>query len=182
MRSSSAFWRPYSVVGQVEASALRIGTVPSKTRSVDSATTKAPASRKRSISFRKSAARSSSAAAKGASVFPAAVAAAASGCGVIGRFTRRAASDTPGHTQPVVAGAALFAFFEYYRLPVALMPPVGSSESEQERYLALLRKRLKANPKFQTKRLESLDDPRILSATAAIPMKRESIGTMMSNC
>ncbi len=58
----------------------------------------AAASRRRSISVLKPAARSSSAAAKGASVFPAAVTAAASGWGVIGRFTRKAATATPGHT------------------------------------------------------------------------------------
>src|SRR3954447_23217290 len=52
----------------------------------------------------------------------------------------------------VVAGAALFALFEYYRLPVALVPPVGSSEGEQERYLASLRKRLGTNPKFKGQR------------------------------
>src|SRR5436190_7237120 len=58
----------------------------------------------------------------------------------------------------VVAGSALFALFEYLRLPVALVPPIGSSEAEQQRYLTLLRKRLKANPKFKTQRMESLDE------------------------
>jgi hypothetical protein len=58
----------------------------------------------------------------------------------------------------VVAGAAVFALFEYYRLPVALAPPIGSSEAEQQRYVALLRKRLKANPRFRTEPLESIEE------------------------
>ncbi|HEY2614129.1 MAG TPA: DUF697 domain-containing protein [Chthoniobacterales bacterium] len=58
----------------------------------------------------------------------------------------------------IVAGAALFAVFEYYRLPVALVPPVGSSESERERYLASLGKRLRANPKFKEQRLKSIEE------------------------
>lgn len=58
----------------------------------------------------------------------------------------------------IVAGAALFALFEYWRLPVALVPPAGSSEAEHQQYLALLRRRLKANPKFKAQPLESVDD------------------------
>jgi hypothetical protein len=60
--------------------------------------TMAAASRRRSISRRKPTHRNSVAAASGARVFPAAVTAAASGSVLIGRFTRNAASATPGHT------------------------------------------------------------------------------------
>lgn len=78
--------------------------------------------------------------------------------GFAGRFHPVAGEIAFWAMMAVVAGAALFALLEYYRLPVALVPPVGSSESEVERYLALLRKRLRANPKFKTQRLESLDE------------------------
>jgi len=78
--------------------------------------------------------------------------------GFAGRFHPVAGAVAFWAMMALVAGAALFALFEYYRLPVALMPPAGDSASEQERYLALLRKRLKANPKFKGQNLESLDD------------------------
>jgi hypothetical protein len=77
--------------------------------------------------------------------------------GFAGRFHPMAGQVVFWAMLAVVAGAALFAVFEYFRLPVALMPPVGSSESEQKRYLDLLRKRLRANPKFKADRLESIE-------------------------
>jgi hypothetical protein len=78
--------------------------------------------------------------------------------GFAGRFHPLAGEVAFWTMMAVVGGAALFALFEYYRLPVALAPPVGSSEAEQHRYLSLLRKRLKANPRFRTERLESIED------------------------
>src|SRR3954449_701659 len=78
--------------------------------------------------------------------------------GFAGRFHPVAGEVAFWAMMALVAGAALFALFEYYRLPVALAPPVGSSQLEQQRYLALLRRRLKANPKFKAERLESLDE------------------------
>jgi hypothetical protein len=53
------------------------------------------------------------------------------------------------------------------------VPPVGCSESEQERYLSLLRKRLRANPKFRTQRLESLDE--IHAALDALQIDADNI-------
>src|SRR3954468_1878478 len=78
--------------------------------------------------------------------------------GFAGRFHPVAGEVMFWAMMALVAGAALFALFEYYRLPVALAPPVGSSEDEQQRYVSLLRKRLKANPRFRTERLESIDE------------------------
>src|SRR6188472_3129726 len=78
--------------------------------------------------------------------------------GFAGRFHPVAGEIAFWSLMAVVAGAALFALFEYYRLPVALAPPMGCSEGEQQRYLALLRKRLKANPRFRGERLESIDE------------------------
>ena len=78
--------------------------------------------------------------------------------GFAGRFHPVAGEVAFWSLLTLVAGAALFALFEYYRLPVALAPPMGSSESEQQRYLALLRKRLKANPRFRGDRLESIEE------------------------
>ena len=78
--------------------------------------------------------------------------------GFAGRFHPVAGEVAFWGMMAIVAGAALFALFEYYRLPVALAPPAGSSEGEQQHYLALLRRRLKANPKFKGEQLESLDE------------------------
>ncbi len=78
--------------------------------------------------------------------------------GFAGRFHPVAGEVAFWALMAVVAGAASFALFEYYRLPVALTLPVGSSEAEQQRYLALLRKRLKANPRFRKERLESIEE------------------------
>jgi hypothetical protein len=58
----------------------------------------------------------------------------------------------------LVVGAALFALFEYYRLPVVLVAPVQSTPDEQRRYLAALSRRLKSNPKFTQQRLETLEE------------------------
>lgn len=93
--------------------------------------------------------------------------------GFAGRFHPAAGQVVFWMMMAVVTGAALFALFEYYRLPVALVPPVGSSESEVERYLALLRKRLRANPTFKTQRLESLDD--IHAALDALQIDADNI-------
>ena len=93
--------------------------------------------------------------------------------GFAGRFHPMAGEVMFWAMMAVVAGAALFAVVEYYRLPVALVPPVGSSETEQERYVALLRKRLRANPKFRTRRLESLDD--IHAALDALQIDADNI-------
>jgi hypothetical protein len=73
----------------------------------------------------------------------------------------------------IVAGAALFALFEYYRLPVALAPPAESSEGEQQRYLASLRRRLRANPKFRQERLESIEE--IHAALNALQIDADNI-------
>jgi hypothetical protein len=56
-----------------------------------------------------------------------------------------------------VAGIGLFVLLEYYRLPVALAPPRGSSADEQTRYLGALRRRLKSNPNFKDRELETLE-------------------------
>jgi hypothetical protein len=93
--------------------------------------------------------------------------------GFAGRFHPMAGQVVFWAMLAVVGGAALFAVLEYYRLPVALMPPVGSSESEQERYLGLLRKRLRANPKFKTQRLESIDE--IHAALDALQIDADNI-------
>ena len=61
--------------------------------------TMATASRSRSRSVRNFARRSSVAASRGASVFPAAMPMATRGEGLIGRLTRKAATATPGHTR-----------------------------------------------------------------------------------
>lgn len=78
--------------------------------------------------------------------------------GFAGRFHPVAGQIAFWVMMAVVAGAALFALFEYQRLPVALAPPAGSSASEQQAYLALLRRRLRANPKFRRQRLESIEE------------------------
>jgi hypothetical protein len=58
----------------------------------------------------------------------------------------------------LVAGAVLFALFEYFRLPVVLVAPVQSTPEEQQRYLAALSRRLKGNPKFKQQKLETLEE------------------------
>src|SRR3954465_3759293 len=78
--------------------------------------------------------------------------------GFAGRFHPVAGEVAFWGMMALVAGGALFALFEYCRLPVALAPPVGSSEDEQQRYVGLLRRRLKANPKFKGQGLESIDE------------------------
>ena len=72
-----------------------------------------------------------------------------------------------------IAGAALFAFFEYYRLPIALGPPADSSPSEHQRYLSVLRRRLKRNPRFKQQRLESIEE--IQSALGGLQVEADTI-------
>lgn len=72
-----------------------------------------------------------------------------------------------------VAGAALFALFEYYRLPTALATPKESSASEQERYLAILRRRLRSNPKFKQQQLETLEE--IQGALSSLQIDADTI-------
>ena len=93
--------------------------------------------------------------------------------GFAGRFHPVAGEVAFWTLLAVVAGAALFALFEYYRLPVALAPPAESSTSEHEKYLASLRKRLRANPKFRGQQLESIDE--IHAALDALQIDADNI-------
>jgi hypothetical protein len=72
-----------------------------------------------------------------------------------------------------IAGAALFALFEYYRLPVALALPKDASASEQLHYLSVLRRRLKSNPKFKQQQLETLEE--IQSALSSLQIEADNI-------
>lgn len=93
--------------------------------------------------------------------------------GFAGRFHPVAGAVAFWAMMALVAGAALFALFEYYRLPVALAPPAESSEEEHQRYLALLRRRLRRNPKFKDQPLESVDE--IHAALAALQIEADNI-------
>jgi Domain of unknown function (DUF697) len=93
--------------------------------------------------------------------------------GFAGRFHPVAGQMAFWVLMAIVAGAALFALFEYYRLPVALAPPAESSEGEQQRYFASLRRRLRANPKFRQERLESIGE--IHAALNALQIDADNI-------
>lgn len=93
--------------------------------------------------------------------------------GFAGRFHPIAGEVAFWILMAVVAGAALFALFEYYRLPVALAPPAESSAREHEKYLASLRKRLRTNPKFREQRLESIEE--IHTALDALQIDADNI-------
>jgi hypothetical protein len=71
------------------------------------------------------------------------------------------------------AGAALFALFEYHRLPVTLALPADASPDEQRRYLSVLRRRLKSNPKFRKRPLESIEE--IHTALGALQIEADTI-------
>ena len=45
----------------------------------------------------------------------------------------------------LAALTALYMLFEYFRLPVALIPPANASDTEHARYIEALRRRLKRN-------------------------------------
>ena len=93
--------------------------------------------------------------------------------GLAGRFHPFAGQVAFWILASAIAGAALFALFEYYRLPIALGPPENSSPAEQQRYLSVLRRRLKRNPKFKQQRLESIEE--IQSALGALQIEADAI-------
>ncbi|MCA1658463.1 MAG: YcjF family protein, partial [Verrucomicrobiaceae bacterium] len=72
-----------------------------------------------------------------------------------------------------IAGAALFILFEYCRLPVTLALPADASPDEQRRYLSLLRRRLKSNPRFKQQSLETIDE--IQSALGSLQLEADTI-------
>jgi hypothetical protein len=93
--------------------------------------------------------------------------------GLAGRFHPFAGQIAFWVLVSAIAGAALFALFEYYRLPVTLALPEDASQAEQQRYLSVLRRRLKGNPKFRKQPLESIEE--IQSALGVLQIEADTI-------
>jgi hypothetical protein len=93
--------------------------------------------------------------------------------GLAGRFHPFAGQIAFWILVSAIAGAALFALFEYYRLPVTLALPADASPEEQRRYLSVLRRRLKSNPKFRKQPLETIEE--IQSALGVLQIEADSI-------
>jgi len=93
--------------------------------------------------------------------------------GLASRFHPWAGQVTFWILVSAIAGAALFALFEYFRLPVTLALPKDASESEQRHYLSVLRRRLKSNPKFKNQSLETTEQ--IQSVLGALQIDADQI-------
>jgi len=93
--------------------------------------------------------------------------------GLAGRFHPFAGQIAFWVLVSAIAGAVLFALFEYYRLPVTLALPENASPEEQSRYLSVLRRRLKSNPKFKKQPLESIEE--MQSALGALQIEADTI-------
>lgn len=93
--------------------------------------------------------------------------------GLASRFHPLAGQITFWILVSAIAGAALFILFEYYRLPVTLALPADASPGEQRRYLSLLRRRLKSNPRFKQQPLETIDE--IQSALGSLQIEADTL-------
>lgn len=93
--------------------------------------------------------------------------------GLASRFHPFAGQVTFWILVSAIAGAALFILFEYYRLPVTLALPADASPDEQRRYLSLLRRRLKRNPRFKQQSLQTIEE--IQSALGSLQIEADTL-------